>query len=177
MDLISWFFLFSFFLLRLLFSDGALNRARVAQKQWSKTTFAQRKQFLQLLNDFIIENQESLARIASRDSGKTAVDAAFGEILTTCEKIRWTIANGEDCLQTEYRSVCWLMVHKTARVEYIPLVSTYSQRSNQLPVNSPQNITSGGDWNHRVMELSPSQHAWPHDLRDFCRKRLCRQGV
>jgi len=95
--------------------------ARKAQVKWAKTTFAQRKQFLQLLNDFVIQEQEALAKIASRDSGKTAVDAAFGEILTTCEKIRWTIANGEDCLKTEYRSVCALMMHKVARVEYRPL--------------------------------------------------------
>jgi len=55
-------------------------------------------------------------------TGKTLVDASFGEILTTCEKIRWTIANGESCLKTEYRSVCTLMTHKKARVEYHPLV-------------------------------------------------------
>ena len=30
-----------------------------------------------------------------RDSGKTVVDAMIGEVLTTCEKFKWTIANGE----------------------------------------------------------------------------------
>ena len=49
------------------------------------------------------------------------VDAAFGEILVTLEKIRWTIAEGEQVLQTEYRSTSLLTMHKSARVEYVPL--------------------------------------------------------
>ena len=51
----------------------------------------------------------------------TVVDASFGEILVTLEKIRWTIANGEAALKPEYRTTCALMMHKTARVEYVPL--------------------------------------------------------
>lgn len=31
------------------------------------------------------------------------VDAAFGEILTTAEKLRWVIANGESHLSPESR--------------------------------------------------------------------------
>lgn len=49
------------------------------------------------------------------------VDGAFGEILTTCEKIRWVVERGEQALQPEYRDVGPLTIHKTARVEYQPL--------------------------------------------------------
>ena len=49
------------------------------------------------------------------------VDGAFGEILTTCEKIRWVVEKGEQALQPEYRDVGPLTMHKTARVEYQPL--------------------------------------------------------
>lgn len=49
------------------------------------------------------------------------VDASFGEILVTLEKIRWTVAEGEGVLHTEYRGTSLLTVHKTARVEYVPL--------------------------------------------------------
>lgn len=44
-----------------------------------------------------------ISRVASRDTGKTLVDAAFGEILTTVEKLRWVIANGEEILEDDYR--------------------------------------------------------------------------
>lgn len=49
------------------------------------------------------------------------VDGAFGEVLTTCEKLAWTIKNGEAALAPEYRGVGMIMMHKTARVEYHPL--------------------------------------------------------
>lgn len=49
------------------------------------------------------------------------VDGSFGEVLTTCEKIQWTLTHGEDVLKPEYRSVGAIMIHKHARVEYVPL--------------------------------------------------------
>lgn len=33
-----------------------------------------------------------MVQVACRDSGKTMVDAMFGEVMVTCEKLRWTIA-------------------------------------------------------------------------------------
>lgn len=87
------------------------------------------------LLEWCVRDMEAIARVASRDSGKTresasilrtpsndsgpkaarkgvlmtsyslpVVDAAFGEVLTTCEKLRWTIANGEEQLKSEPRS-------------------------------------------------------------------------
>ena len=56
-------------------------------------------------------------RVSSRDSGKTAVDAALGEVMVTCEKIWWLVKNGQKWLKPEYRPagimVC-LAVHDTA---------------------------------------------------------------
>ena len=55
------------------------------------------------------------------NSFSLAVDAVFGEILTTLEKIKWTLSNGEKILATSYRSVGSLTIHKTAKVEYVPI--------------------------------------------------------
>merc|ERR1719506_2459117 len=49
------------------------------------------------------------------------LDAAFGEILTTCEKIRWLLSEGESALKPEPRSAGSMMFYKSARVEYHPL--------------------------------------------------------
>eukprot|EP00047_Mylnosiga_fluctuans_P005047 m.238080 g.238080 ORF g.238080 m.238080 type:complete len:605 (+) comp13244_c0_seq1:33-1847(+) len=100
---------------------GAVARARAAQQEWVKSSYWQRKQVLLTLLDFVVENQDAICRVASRDTGKTMVDGAFGEILTTCEKIRWVVEHGEAALKPEYRDVGPLTVHKTARVEYQPL--------------------------------------------------------
>lgn len=50
------------------------------------------------------ETGEKHYREASRDSGKPMVDAAFGEVMVTCEKISWLIREGERWLKPEKRS-------------------------------------------------------------------------
>lgn len=100
--------------------ENMLNKARKAQKIWAQTSFETRKQLLRALGDYLVRHQRDIADVCSRDSGKTFVDAFFGEILTTLEKIRWTCSNGEEVLKTEYRSVGMLTAHKLARVEYHP---------------------------------------------------------
>eukprot|EP00730_Choanoeca_flexa_P009643 TRINITY_DN12733_c0_g1_i1.p1 TRINITY_DN12733_c0_g1~~TRINITY_DN12733_c0_g1_i1.p1 ORF type:complete len:614 (+),score=136.64 TRINITY_DN12733_c0_g1_i1:56-1897(+) len=101
--------------------DAAVGKARQAQQSWSKTTFEQRRQVLHALQDYITANQREICTVASRDTGKTMVDGGFGEVLVTCEKISWTLQHGEKALATEYRSTGMLMLHKTARVEFVPL--------------------------------------------------------
>lgn len=44
--------------------------ARVAQVEWAKTSFAERKRVLVCLQNYILDNQDDIARVASRDSGK-----------------------------------------------------------------------------------------------------------
>lgn len=49
------------------------------------------------------------------------IDAAFGEILTTCSKAQWLIKNGERVLRTERRGGNLLLAHKFSTVQYEPL--------------------------------------------------------
>lgn len=83
--------------------EVAVEKAAAAQVSWAQTTFAQRRTVLQSLLSWILRDSENLARLCSRDSGKTLLDAAFGEILTTAEKLTWVISNGELVLKPEYR--------------------------------------------------------------------------
>lgn len=96
-------------------------QARKAQKIWARSSFKQRRQFLRILLKYIIEHQELICEISSRDTGKTMVDASLGEIMTTCEKITWLLSEGERWLKPEYRSTGRSMLHKTAKVEFHPL--------------------------------------------------------
>ncbi|CAG8575336.1 2488_t:CDS:2 [Paraglomus brasilianum] len=99
----------------------AISRARIAQKSWEKTSFAERKRVLNSLLNYIIEYQEEICWVTCRDSGKTMVDAMLGEILSTCERIRWTIKNGEKALATEFFDPGPLLPYKIAKIEYQPL--------------------------------------------------------
>ena len=62
-----------------------------------------------------------MARVAARDSGKPLLDASYGEILVTAEKLRWTLRHGEAALRPSRRPVNLLMAYKRAEVRYEPL--------------------------------------------------------
>jgi acyl-CoA reductase-like NAD-dependent aldehyde dehydrogenase len=70
---------------------------------------------------YILDNQETIARAACLDSGKTRIDASFGEILVTVEKLKWTINHGERALKPERRPTNFLMMYKKNEVRWEPL--------------------------------------------------------
>ncbi|KAI0296140.1 Aldehyde/histidinol dehydrogenase [Russula brevipes] len=61
------------------------------------------------------------ARVACRDTGKTLIDAALGEVLTTCSKMDWLLRHGEKYLRPETRSSPLLQVYKKSEIHYEPL--------------------------------------------------------
>ena len=101
--------------------DRAIEQAHSAQQKWARTTFSQRCDVLRRLLAFVLQNQEEICRIACIDSGKTMVDASLGEVLTTVEKLRWTIQHGEDTLCPSQRPTNLLLLYKRNTVYYEPL--------------------------------------------------------
>jgi acyl-CoA reductase-like NAD-dependent aldehyde dehydrogenase len=106
----------------LLDIDAAIECAAAAQCQWNPS-FSARNKVLKTIRKFLLENQEVVARVACRDTGKTMIDASMGEIMVTLEKINWLIKNGERALQPSSRpgSSNPLMFYKAAKVVYEPL--------------------------------------------------------
>jgi acyl-CoA reductase-like NAD-dependent aldehyde dehydrogenase len=102
--------------------DAAIHAAASAQEEWAKTSFDERRKFLRTLLKYILGNQDHIATVACLDSGKTKVDAAFGEILVTVEKIKWVLTHGEKALVPEKREVSWpLQCYKKVELRYEPL--------------------------------------------------------
>ena len=101
--------------------DRIIAKAGEAQLEWAKTSFSQRRRVLKSILKFVLDNQEVIARTACLDSGKTRVDALFGEILVTAEKLKWTINHGEQSLKPERRPTNLLMIYKRNEVRYEPL--------------------------------------------------------
>jgi acyl-CoA reductase-like NAD-dependent aldehyde dehydrogenase len=99
---------------------GVVQRGRAAQPSWATTSFAERRAVLEEVLSYIVSHQQEICRLCVRDSGKTMVDAALGEIFPVCEKLRYVIANGERDLAPEPRAPGFLK-HKKAWVEYSPL--------------------------------------------------------
>ncbi|KAK3673153.1 Meiotic Sister-Chromatid recombination aldehyde dehydrogenase [Recurvomyces mirabilis] len=101
--------------------DRAIAKAAKAQQTWARTTFGQRRRVLKTLLTFILDYQDDIVRAACLDSGKTRVDALFGEVLVTAEKLKWTILHGEKALQASRRPTNLLMFYKKNEVRYEPL--------------------------------------------------------
>ena len=98
-----------------------IERARIAQKKWAKSSFKQRRLLIKTIQRFVLENQDTICKVSARDSGKPLVDAAFGEVIVTLEKCKWLIKEGEKWLKPEKRSSGLMMFYKNARVEYHPV--------------------------------------------------------
>ena len=110
--------------------------ARRAQVEWGQTSFAERRRVLGVLLEEILDHADELCEVICRDAGKTRENAMIGEIWPICEKIRWTIRNGEKHLSPE-RVSAGILPHKVATIEFEPLGVV----ANICPWNFPlQNI-------------------------------------
>ena len=98
-----------------------LAAAHAAADAWADASFARRRRVLRTLQRWLVTDMESIARVAARDTGKTAIDAAFGELLTTASKLEWTITYGEPVLRPQTRRNNLLLAHKVSRVTHQPL--------------------------------------------------------
>ncbi|GAK66065.1 ALDH-like protein [Moesziomyces antarcticus] len=96
-------------------------RAKQAQVMWARSSFAVRRKVMRTMQRWVVRDAETITRVAARDTGKTAIDAAFGELLTTCSKLAWTIGNGERVLRTEVRPNNLLLMHKVCEVRHEPM--------------------------------------------------------
>ncbi|KAK0458471.1 meiotic sister-chromatid recombination aldehyde dehydrogenase [Desarmillaria tabescens] len=96
-------------------------KADDAQLSWRETSFTQRRRVVRSLLKWLVDNQDVCAKVACRDTGKTMVDAALGEILTTCSKMEWLLAHGEKSLRPERRRRNTMLAYKTSEVHYEPL--------------------------------------------------------
>ncbi|HEX8952979.1 MAG TPA: aldehyde dehydrogenase family protein, partial [Polyangia bacterium] len=55
--------------------DAAVARAKLAQKAWAKTSFAERRRVLAALLDYTVEHKDEICAEVQRGSGKTRENA------------------------------------------------------------------------------------------------------
>ena len=98
---------------------GIVQRAHEVQRTWATTSFDKRRRVLETLLGKLMEHTDELVDTVIRDSGKTRENAMLGEIWPIAEKIRWTVAKGEEALKPE-RVSSGLLLHKRAMITYPP---------------------------------------------------------
>jgi len=101
--------------------QAIVSNAHVAQAEWAKTSFSERVAVLHDLMQHIIQDQDNICKYSMQDTGKTQMEALYGEILTSCAKIDYLIKEGAQILSPESRSPPLWLLTKSAWVEYHPL--------------------------------------------------------
>lgn len=100
---------------------NAVKLARAAQQKWKETSFAERRAVLMDVMQYVLDHAAEITDISIKESGKVRLEAVSGELLPTCEKIRYICSQGEAALREESRSVPALLFLKKACVRYFPL--------------------------------------------------------
>ncbi|EEH33514.1 betaine aldehyde dehydrogenase [Paracoccidioides lutzii Pb01] len=138
--------------------DIAVKRAEVAQLKWQHTNFAERRRVLRTLLKHILDHQDDIVSACCLDSGKTKVDAAFGEILVTAEKLKWTIDHGEKSLSTDRRPTNLLMIYKKNTVRYEPMGVILASVSWNYPFHNLISPVISAIFAGNSIIVKPSEH-------------------
>uniref|UniRef100_A0A7S2IDS3 Aldehyde dehydrogenase domain-containing protein n=1 Tax=Haptolina brevifila TaxID=156173 RepID=A0A7S2IDS3_9EUKA len=134
-------------------------RGHTAQREWAKSSFAQRRRLLRILSRCTLEHAEDICRVSARDSGKTTTDAAFGEVLVTLEKLSWICAEGERWLRPEARSAGRMLFYKRARVEWHPRGVVGAIVPWNYPFHNVLNPVSAAVFTGNAIVIKVSEHA------------------
>ena len=116
------------------------SQARRAQKIWANQSFAQRRNHVRKMRDYIRDNADDLARLVSDSNGKTRVDALVTEILPCQLACDWYGKNAAKVLAPERRgpsSLLWIGKRSEVRYEPLGVVGIIS------PWNYPLSIPFG----------------------------------
>jgi acyl-CoA reductase-like NAD-dependent aldehyde dehydrogenase len=138
---------------------AAVARARAAALRWRASTFAQRRRLMRVLLRYVVEHQEEICRVSAADSGKPLVDAAFGELIVTCEKLAWLASAGEGVLKPEARAAGRMQFYKRARVEWEPLGVVGAIVPFNYPFHNLLNPISAAIFAGNACVVKASEHA------------------
>ena len=137
----------------------AVHRAREASKIWKNSSFEERRHLLSIMLKYTIEHQDEICRLSAIDSGKPLVDAAFGELIVTCEKLKWLMGYGEKYLRPEKRYPGIMQFYKSVRVEYCPLGVVGAIVPFNYPFHNIFNPLSAAVFAGNAIVIKVSEHA------------------
>lgn len=139
--------------------QAAVDRARAAQAVWRRSSFSTRRLLMRTMLRYITTHQETCARVAVRESGKTRLCTVLGEIMVTCEKLAWLADEGEQYLRPEPRKSGRMMLMKRVRVEYVPLGVIGAIVPWNYPLHNVFNPLSAALFSGNAIVLKVSEHA------------------
>lgn len=142
--------------------DAKVCRAAAAQAGWARSPLAQRRKLMRTVAQWTVRYADDITRVAMRDTGKTAVDAAFGELLTTAAKAAWLASSeASRALADETRASPLLLAHKVCTVRREPLGVVAALVSWNYPAHNVLGPALAGLFAGNAVLLKPSEQvAW-----------------
>ena len=102
--------------------QDAVSRARKAQREWARTSFAERAKVLWRWVDVIVERQDDIIDLVVKETGKARYEAIAMEVMAPCMQISHYAKRGAKYLQTRKRRPTGVMrFTKKVSLVYQPL--------------------------------------------------------
>jgi succinate-semialdehyde dehydrogenase/glutarate-semialdehyde dehydrogenase len=102
--------------------EGALARARGAQKVWAAHTFRERGRIVMRARAIVLEELDEIAALISRESGKPAPEALSMEIVPTLDLMQFFARKSEKLLKAEKIDIgLYRFMGRSSTIEYRPL--------------------------------------------------------
>lgn len=107
-------------------------------------------------------------RVAARDSGKVMVDAAFGELMVTCEKMMWLVHEGGQYIAPEYRQPGRMVRPVVVRALGLLACHIWCSTICSSPYSLRRPGVSVADWLATQLGRSPNEANYACKLRVDC---------
>jgi succinate-semialdehyde dehydrogenase/glutarate-semialdehyde dehydrogenase len=102
--------------------QGAVDRARKAQREWASKSFAERAEVLWRWVDVIVERQDDIIDLVIKETGKARYEAIAMEVMAPCMQISHYAKRGAKYLRTRKRRPTGVMrFTKKVSLVYQPL--------------------------------------------------------
>ena len=160
--------------------DGAVNKAREAQRSWGALSVNERVSYLLKLRDTILDQREVIVKTVIDETGKPLQDAFVFEVLAVCDFITFYCKQAKKLLKTKHRPVPGLLKFtKKVEVVYKPLgvVAIISPWNGPFVLTANpviQALLAGNTVVAKGSEITPRSAAI---LEDLCRQAGFPEGV
>ena len=144
----------------------AVTEARLAQQQWARTSFAERRGLLAAVAQLLLERMDEIAATVTAETAKPLVEAFLSDVMVAVDNTVWIAENAEGTLGPERLRYPQLYLrHKRGRIEYVPLGAVAVISPWNFPFAIPYTetamaVAAGNAVLVKPSELTPLSGAW-----------------
>src|ERR1043166_6961022 len=137
--------------------EQAVAKARAAQPAWGALSFRERGKFILRAKDLLVEKQDAICELISRETGKPIVEALHSEVLPVANLMDYFARKSEALLRDEQFTLS-VFRNKKSRVSFGPLGVVGIISPWNYPFSIPMGEVVMGLIAGNALVLKPSEH-------------------